>query len=500
MEDSKLDKSYFIPQRYVVALLTMVALTVVYMMRISVPVSSRHMVAPMNATRANFSTCPEPSPVVKTSYHIQDIVFPWTTQKQLIIKHCFFAGYFIGHFPGGIISDLYGGKHVMSVAILVSSLITLLTPIVFKAINGELILVSITKVLRGISIGMIFPSAHSIISQWCPARDRGKITGIIFAATQWSVTINNVVTEHLIMTMESWSSSYYLYGSMGVVLLLVWLLFASSHPDNCPYLTQKEYNYLKEELGKKSRKKCFIVVLADHVQYGPKPVPWARLLQSLPLWSLVLAQIGHTWIWHGLESDLPKYLRDVLKADILHRDLMASIPYAFMGLTTIFMGYVSDYLINRNNSTITTLRKALTTFGAMGPGIFIVAAGYNGYVSCNRTTAAIIFTFGLCIMSCYYAGTRVNCFDLAPNYSGIVMALANGFGALPGIVAPEVTAIFTKHASVYGWMFVFWIDLGVLAVTNMVFVFFGSAEEQPWNRASGAELDENYSQESTEAN
>ncbi|XP_044253070.1 sialin-like isoform X2 [Tribolium madens] len=462
-----MEKTRFIPQRFIIAIMTMGALTVVYTMRIIIPVSTKHMVAPLNITKENSSICPNPSPVTELSHHIQDTVFPWTPSKQFITSRCFFAGYFIGHIPGGIISDLYGGKDVMSVAILVSSILTLTTPIVFKAVNGNLILVAFIKILKGICIGLIFPSAHSIISQWCPVKDR--------------------VTDHLIMHVGSWGSSYYLYGSLGVVLLPFWLLFAASNPFNCRYLIKEEYLYLRKEM-------------AGRVQFGPKPIPWRSMLTSLPLWSLVIAQFGHGWIWHGLDTDLPKYLCDVFQIDILHSSLMASIPYAIMGFSTIIMGYISDYLINRNIIQTTTLRKALTTFGAMGPGIFLVAGGYNGYLSCNKTTAAMFFSFGLCSMSCYYAGTRVNCFDLAPNYSGIIMGLVNGIAALAGIMAPMVTKNFTKNESLFDWMYAFWIHLSVLAFTNIFFVFFGSAEEQPWNWANRIDLDENYSLDSIRQN
>lgn len=33
----------------------------------------------------------------------------------------------------------------------------------------------------------------------------------------------------------------------------------------------------------------------------------------------------------------------------------------------------------------------------------------------------------------------------------------------------------------YGWIYVFWIHMGVLIFTNIIYVFFSSGEEQSWN-------------------
>lgn len=76
----------------------------------------------------------------------------------------------------------------------------------------------------------------------------------------------------------------------------------------------------------------------------------------------------------------------------------------------------------------------------MGPAIFVVAAAY---AACARKTAVFLFTVGMGMMSFYYSGTRINTLDLAPNYSGIIMGIVNGIGALPGIILPEIRKYWT---------------------------------------------------------
>lgn len=40
---------------------------------------------------------------------------------------------------------------------------------------------------------------------------------------------------------------------------------------------------------------------------------------------------------------------------------------------------------------------------------------------------------------------------------------------------------FNLQHTLSEWVLVFWIAFGVFAITNMVYIFFGSGEVQPWN-------------------
>lgn len=60
---------------------------------------------------------------------------------------------------------------------------------------------------------------------------------------------------------------------------------------------------------------------------------------------------------------------------------------------------------------------------AIGPAIFIVLASYAG---CNRMAVVAMFTLGMGFMGTFYSGLKANSLDIAPNYAGVVLAIANG--------------------------------------------------------------------------
>lgn len=109
-------------------------------------------------------------------------------------------------------------------------------------------------------------------------------------------------------------------------------------------------------------------------------------------------------------------------------------------------------------------------------------------------------------MGTFYPGMKVNALDLAPNYAGTIMAITNGIGAITGIITPLLVGNITycvsgriwlrlllltvclQH-SLEQWRTVFWIAFGVFMVTNVIYVIFGSADEQAWNDPTGTKLD-----------
>lgn len=76
---------------------------------------------------------------------------------------------------------------------------------------------------------------------------------------------------------------------------------------------------------------------------------------------------------------------------------------------------------------------------------------------------------------------KVNGLDLSPNYSGSLMAVVNGIGALSGILTPYIVRALTPNELMTEWRLVFWVVFAVFVVTNLIFVLYASGEVQYWN-------------------
>lgn len=208
-----------------------------------------------------------------------------------------------------------------------------------------------------------------------------------------------------------------------------------NNPESHPFITEKEKNYLSRELGKLKRR--------DDLP----PTPWRSILTCPATIALIFAQIGHNWGLFIIINDLPKYMNDVLRFSIEKNGLYTSLPYVVLWIVALLTGFLSDFLIKRKYLGITASRKLFTSIGefdgksnkkwytrivffhlftaAIGPGVFVVLASYAG---CNRVAVVAMFTIGMGLMGTFYSGIKANSLDIAPNYAGVIMGIANGTG------------------------------------------------------------------------
>jgi ACS family sodium-dependent inorganic phosphate cotransporter len=58
-------------------------------------------------------------------------------------------------------------------------------------------------------------------------------------------------------------------------------------------------------------------------------------------------------------------MSDVLQFSIKENGLYSSLPYAFMWISSIVMGFICDWMINRKYMNVTNSRKFYTTIGEL---------------------------------------------------------------------------------------------------------------------------------------
>lgn len=94
------------------------------------------------------------------------------------------------------------------------------------------------------------------------------------------------------------------------------------------------------------------------------PIPWMDIIKSGPMYALAAAHIGHDWGFFVLNTDLPKYLNDVVNLGIEENGLYSALPYLVMWIVAVSFGKICDIMINKQCISVTNARK-LFTFNGM---------------------------------------------------------------------------------------------------------------------------------------
>lgn len=78
------------------------------------------------------------------------------------------------------------------------------------------------------------------------------------------------------------------------------------------------------------------------------------------------------------------------------------------------------------------------------PAIFIMLASYAG---CEHVLVIVFFIIAIGMHGFLTAGLNTNSMDLCPNYSGVLMSVANGAASITGILAPYTISLMTPNVN-----------------------------------------------------
>ena len=89
----------------------------------------------------------------------------------------YFWGYLFTQVPAGRLAEMYGGKWIFFVAVVLNIVCTLLGPVCAVAGYPYLILM---RVLMGLGGGLTFPAMNVLITEWVPKQERSSLSALIY--------------------------------------------------------------------------------------------------------------------------------------------------------------------------------------------------------------------------------------------------------------------------------------------------------------------------------
>ncbi|KAL8602385.1 hypothetical protein ACOMHN_022897 [Nucella lapillus] len=166
----------------------------------------------------------------------QDWQVDWPQGRVQLFHTAYFSGSFLTQVPGGILAARFPPKRVCGVMILVSSVLFVLLPSLAEV---HWAFVFVIRALQGLVEGGSVPALAGVISAWAPKPERTRLLTIAYAGAYISPTIGFLATGFS-TCLISWYSIFYIFGGVGIVWSLLWLLVIYETPDQCPHLSPGE--------------------------------------------------------------------------------------------------------------------------------------------------------------------------------------------------------------------------------------------------------------------
>ncbi|XP_017886240.1 putative inorganic phosphate cotransporter isoform X2 [Ceratina calcarata] len=400
-----------------------------------------------------------------TSDKSSDGEFGWDTKKQGYLLSSFFYGYVITQIPFGILAKRYGSKYFLGIGMLINSVFGLLVPLSARADYYWLMAV---RFIQGLGEGPIVPCTHALLAKWIPPNERSRMGAFVYAGAQFgtviSMPLSGILSEHGFD--GGWPSIFYVFGIVGTVWCIAFLIIVYEDPDSHPRIAEDEKKYI-------------LSALWGSAGVSSPPVPWMSILTSLPFWAILIAHMGQNYGYEMLMTELPTFMKQILHFDIQSNGTVSSLPYLAMWLFSMLISHVADWMISSGRFQHTTTRKIVNSIGQIAPAIALVAASYTG---CDTWLTVSILTIGVGLNGAIYSGFKVNHLDISPRFAGILMSFTNCLANLAGLLAPIVVGhIIVGPATQAKWRLVFMISAGVYIACSLFYVIFGSGKRQFWD-------------------
>ncbi|TDU32713.1 sugar phosphate permease [Panacagrimonas perspica] len=377
--------------------------------------------------------------------------FGWSGTEKGLVMSSFFLGYMLGQIPAGWLSNRVGGRLTLGVALLLWSFFTLITPIAAMAGFGALIL---SRIVLGLGESATFPATYNLYSKWIPRNERSRVV----AATLGGVPLGTVVglaLSGLLVTHYGWTSVFYAFGFLGIVLAFFWFPRIHNSPARHPTLSVEERDYIAANVDVRNDERS--------------PLPVGRLVRAPAFWALVFNHFCSNWILYVLLSWLPSYFRDVQGLNLAKAGFAAAAPWLSLFLVANLSAWVADALLRRG-MRLPTVRKLMQVSGLLGASAFMLLISQPT----TPTGAVLLMCGALGALGLTWAGYAPNHLEITPKHADIVVGVTNTAGTLPGIIGVAVTGWMLDLTGSYNAVFL--LAAGITSAGALVWIAFSRYE------------------------
>jgi ACS family sodium-dependent inorganic phosphate cotransporter len=253
-----------------------------------------------------------------------------------------------------------------------------------------------------------------------------------------------------------WPSAFFIFGGVGVLWFLLWLVWAESSPAESARVSEEERAYIRAGAA-----------VPEGAPEGP--IPWREILSKREVWAIIVSHFCHNWGTFILLTWMPSYYHDELGFDLMESGLYSVLPWLGMIVVANAGGWLADSLISRGWST-TSVRRGMQTVGFLGPAFCL--SQLSSVDEPLEAVALMVVSQSLDAFS--QSGLYSNHQDIAPRYSGVLLGLSNTAGVLAGVLGTAATGYILQSGS---WDDVWGVAVGLYLVGTVVWNLFSSGEQ-----------------------
>ncbi len=377
--------------------------------------------------------------------------FGWSSTEKGFVLSSFFIGYLLGQVPSGWMSNRFGGRLTLGIALLMWSAFTIVTPIAAAVSFTALIF---ARIAMGLGEAATFPAIYNLFSKWVPRQERSRSVTLALGGIPVGMVLGLAISGVLVARF-GWESIFYVFGAVGIVYAIFWFAVIKDSPAQDSKTSEAERAHISAGLSPS--------------QLERSPLPVTRLLKATPFWALLFNHFCSNWILYVLLAWLPSYFRDVQGMSLSSAGLASAAPWLSMFVMSNLGAWLADRMIARGTA-VTTVRKIMQVSGLIGASAFMLLITLPS----SPTEAVALMCGALGALGLTWAGYAPNHLEIAPRHADILMGITNTAGTLPGIIGVAIAGWLLDTTGSY--VSVFLLGAGISTAGALVWVLFSSSD------------------------
>ncbi|XP_071510804.1 sialin-like [Diadema antillarum] len=144
------------------------------------------------------------------------------------------------------------------------------------------------------------------MARWSPPDERSRLLAIAFAGLPAGQIIAPPVSGLISQSqfLGGWPSTFYLFGTMGIVWFVIWTLTVYDTPMSHPRMSAAEREFIVS--GRKD----------DQRSHKSVSYPWKSFATSMPVYAFCVGDFGIMWTVYMATTNLPLYLTEALRFSV----------------------------------------------------------------------------------------------------------------------------------------------------------------------------------------
>ncbi|HWR41974.1 MFS transporter [Sporomusa sp.] len=382
--------------------------------------------------------------------------FGFNKMDMGFLQTMFFLGYALMQIPGGIMSEYFGHRRVVTIAVTWWSAFTALT-----ATSSSFTTFAIVRGLFGLGEGPVFPAFNNFVYRWFNKNEKATAASFMLGGAFVGPVFGPGITVALMLAF-GWRSVFIIFGVAGLALATLWYFFAAESPRNSKFVTASELDHIESGRCESEEKR--------------EIAPWRDFMSSPQFWAIGIQYFITDYIMYVFLAWLPLYLMEAQKFSLAKMGIAAAFPWALLCILTFTAGFVSDKMIAAGVSK----HNARTWFGSIGLVVCCVTL-YFGAVAKDPWMNVMWLTLSLGSLGFTFSASWAACIDIGGKFAGSVSGWMNFWGNIGGVLAPICTAWIATN---YGWQAAI-VTTAVSAVIGVIAWFMVKPDVPIERRQSG---------------